>query len=44
MSEKKNLEEEQKYIEKLVQLGKKISQEASRDRNLEERIKRLSSY
>lgn len=44
MSDNKNFNDEQKYIENLVKLGKKISIEASRDKALEEKIKKLSSY
>ena len=36
--------EEQELIEKLVVLGKKVSIEASQDKELEDRIKKLSSY
>ena len=36
--------DEQKFIENLVVLGKKVSIEASKDKELEERIKKLSSY
>lgn len=41
MSEKS---EDQKFIEELVVIGKKISLEASRDKELENKIKRISSY
>lgn len=44
MNEKKDFEKEQKYIENLVVLGKKISIQASKDKELEEKIKKLSSY
>lgn len=44
MEEKKVLNKEQEYIEELVKIGKKISLEASRDKMLEEKIKKLSSY
>ena len=36
--------DEQKLIEKLVVLGKKVSIEASKDKELEDKIKKLSSY
>ena len=36
--------EEQKYIESLVTLGKKIALEASQDKELEKRIKKNSNY
>jgi hypothetical protein len=39
-----NAAKEQEYIEKLVKLGKTIAIEASRDKELEDKIKRLSSY
>lgn len=39
-----NVNNEQEYIEKLVKLGKTISIEASKDKELEEKIKKLSSY
>lgn len=39
-----NVANEQEYIEKLVKLGKTISIEASKDKELEDKIKRLSSY
>lgn len=35
---------EQKYIENLVILGKKISIEAAQNKELENKIKKLSSY
>ncbi len=41
MSEKS---EDQKFIEELVVIGKKISLEASKDKELENKIKRISSY
>lgn len=44
MKENKKLNEEQQYIEKLVILGKKISIEASKDKKIEDKIKKLSSY
>ena len=44
MDEKKELNKEQQYIEELVKLGKKISIEASNDKKLENKIKKLSSY
>lgn len=44
MSEEENLNEEQKYIENLVVIGKKISIEASKDKELEDKLKKLSSY
>ena len=44
MEEQNNKAEEQKYIENLVVLGKKISLEASKDKELEDKIKKLSSY
>ena len=44
MNEKADLNEEQKYIEELVKLGRKISIEASKDKELENKIKKLSSY
>ena len=39
-----NKNEEQKYIESLVTLGKKIALEASQDKELENKIKKNSSY
>ena len=39
-----NKSEEQKYIDEVVKLGKKISIEASKDKNLQDKIKKLSSY
>lgn len=44
MDDNKDLNKEQEYIENLVKLGKKISIEASKDKELENRIKNLSSY
>ena len=44
MNENKDLNQEQKYIEELVVLGKKIAIEASEDQELENKIKKLSSY
>ena len=44
MNEEKDFNKEQEYIEKLVILGKKISIEASKDKELEDKIKRMSSY
>lgn len=44
MEENKNKKEEQELIENLVVLGKKISLEAAKDKKLEEKIKKLSSY
>lgn len=46
MDEKKeiNKEKEEKYIKNLVKLGKIISIEASKKPELEEKIKKLSSY
>lgn len=44
MNEKDNLNEEQKYIEELVKQGKKIAIEASKDKKLQDKIKKLSSY
>lgn len=40
----KDKNEEQKYIESLVTLGKKIALEASQDKELENKIKKNSSY
>lgn len=40
----KDKNEEQKYIESLVTLGKKIALEASQDKELEKRIKKNSNY
>ena len=37
----KDKNEEQKYIESLVTLGKKIALEASQDKELEKRIKKI---
>lgn len=36
--------DDQKFIEELVVIGKKISLEALRDKELENKIKRISSY
>lgn len=44
MDDNKKLNEEQKYIEKLVKIGKEISIEASKDKKIEDKIKRMSSY
>lgn len=44
MEENKKDKKEQEYIEKVVIEGKKISIEASRNKKLEEKIKKLSSY
>ena len=44
MNEEKDFNKEQEYIEKLVVLGKKISIEAAKDKKLEDKIKKLSSY
>jgi len=44
MDDNKDMNKEQEYIENLVKLGKKISIEASKDKELENRIKNLSSY
>lgn len=44
MEENKDFNKEQKYIEELVIMGKKISIEASKDKELENKIKKLSSY
>lgn len=44
MKDDEKLNEEQKYIENLVVLGKKVSIEASKDKELEDKIKKLSSY
>lgn len=44
MSDNNNSTNEQEYIERLVKLGKAISIEASKDKELEDKIKRLSSY
>ena len=38
------IKDEQKFIENLVIYGKEISMQAANDKNLEEQIKRLSSY
>ena len=40
----KDKNEEQKYIESLVTLGKKIALEAWQDKELEKRIKKNSNY
>ena len=40
----KDKNEEQKYIESLVTLGKKIALEASQDKELEKKIKKSSNY
>ena len=40
----KDKNEEQKYIESLVTLGKKIALDASQDKELEKRIKKNSNY
>ena len=39
-----NKETEEKYIKNLVKIGKLISMEAAKNPNLEEKIKKLSSY
>ena len=44
MSDNNNSTNEQEYIERLVKLGKTISIEASKDKELEDKIKRLSCY
>ena len=44
MSQNNELNKEQEYIEELVKIGKKISIEASENKELEEKIKKLSSY
>ena len=44
MDENTEKNDEQKFIENLVVLGKKVSIEASKDKELEDKIKRLSSY
>lgn len=44
MLEKEKNIEEQKYLENLVILGKKVSIEADKDKELEDRLKRYSSY
>ena len=43
-NKKTNKEQEQKYIEELVKIGKKISLEAAKDGELEAKIKKMSSY
>lgn len=43
MDENKKMEE-QKFIENLIVLGKTVSIEASKDKGLEDKLKRLSSY
>ena len=42
--DKTNENKEEKYIKNLVQLGKVISIEASKNPKLEEKIKKLSNY
>ncbi len=44
MNEKIDIKQEQEYIEELVKLGKKVSIEAAKDKELENKIKKLSSY
>ena len=44
MKENESLNKEQEYIENLVILGKKVAIEASKNKELEEKIKKLSSY
>lgn len=46
MSENKEMkkENEEKYIKNLVKLGKIISMEAAKNPELEEKIKKMSSY
>lgn len=44
MNDNNTNNEEQEYIEELVKLGKKISIEAANDKNLQDKIKKLSSY
>ena len=43
-NEKTKKENEEKYIKNLVKLGKLISMEAAKNPELEERIKKMSSY
>lgn len=43
-NEKKVKENEEKYINNLVKIGKMISIEASKNPKLEEKIKKMSSY
>ena len=43
-NEKKVKENEEKYINNLVKIGKMISIEASKNQKLEEKIKKMSSY
>ncbi len=38
------IKDEQKFVENLVVYGKEISMAAAKDKNLEDRIKKLSSY
>lgn len=38
------INDEQKFIENLVVYGKEISMAAAKDKSLEDKIKRLSSY
>ncbi len=44
MSEELNKNESQKYVENLVKLGKMVSMEAAKNKELEDRIKKMSSY
>lgn len=44
MDEQINVNEEQKFIENLVTYGKEVSMAAAKDKQLEDKIKRLSSY
>ena len=44
MDEQINVNEEQKFIENLVAYGKEVSMAAAKDKQLEDKIKRLSSY
>ena len=41
---KKDKDNEEKYIKNLVKLGKIISMEAAKNPKLEEKIKKMSSY
>ena len=39
-----NKKEEKQYLEKLIKTGKLISIKASKDKKLEDKLKKLSSY
>lgn len=43
-SEDRNKQKEERYLDNLVKIGKMISIEASKNPELEEKIKNMSSY